>query len=301
MYDLFLNVLKISFSASVVALVVMLSRLALRQAPKVCSYALWGIVFLRLLCPLSFTVNMPVVRLPRSEAAANLETMTEPDVPTDEHAFAELSEPDNYSHQEKPLSEGNAVTPDNKTDLAAYTSEKQEQEKEERKDISRSLLTVLAVIWLVGFIVMICMSTVSYAVLRRRLAAARRIRGNIYQTDRIKTAFVLGIFRPRIYLPSGINAQQAQSVVLHEQAHIRHGDNIVKLIAFFALSLHWFNPVVWLSYKLMCADMEQSCDEAVVRMMRRSGMSSAEAKKAYGRVILSFAADRSLRYSVPHQ
>ena len=154
-------------------------------------------------------------------------------------------------------------------------------------------LTMGMFVWLAGVVVMLSYGTVSYVILKRKLKSATHIEANIYETQMIKTPFVLGIFSPKIYLPAYLTAQERRYIVLHEQTHIRRRDNIVKFTACFILCIHWFNPLVWLAFRLMSMDMEMSCDERVLKEL------GDKTRKGYSMALLSLAAecpltDRSL-------
>ena len=122
-------------------------------------------------------------------------------------------------------------------------------------------VSIATYIWLAGIVAMIGVSMISYVKLRKSLVGAVRVRGNIYVADYITTPFVLGIFRPRIYLLSLLSEQEQEYILRHEQYHIRRGDHIFKLLAYVALCIHWFNPLVWLAFLLFSKDMEMSCGE----------------------------------------
>ncbi len=129
-------------------------------------------------------------------------------------------------------------------------------------------LVLLTWVWLSGIVLMLLYSLFGLLRLRRRLVGAVRVRGNIYRSDYIATAFVFGLFSPRIYLPSVLCGKEQEFILLHEQTHIRRGDYIFRLLAFAALMLHWFNPLVWLAFYLSGKDMEMACDEAVMKRMK---------------------------------
>lgn len=128
--------------------------------------------------------------------------------------------------------------------------------------------------------------------LRRRIVGAVRLRDNIYLADHIDSPFVMGVLRPRIYLPSTLAEGERGYIILHEQCHIQRFDPAVKLLSFTALCLHWFNPLVWLSFLLSGRDMEMRCDEAVIRQLGdgvRADYSASLLSLATGRRILAGA------------
>ena len=130
---------------------------------------------------------------------------------------------------------------------------------------AQSWLSILAWVWLAGAAALLLYTMVSTLRLRHRVREAVRLRGNIYQSERIDSPFVLGTIRPRIYLPYRMDSRDRQHVIAHEQAHMRRGDHLWKPLGFLLLTIHWFNPVMWLSYVLLCRDIELACDETVIR------------------------------------
>lgn len=154
-------------------------------------------------------------------------------------------------------------------------------------------LTVGSVIWLAGFVGLLIYSVVSLIKLGKKLEEAQHTQGNVYMTKVIDTPFVIGLIRTKIYFPATLAEKEKFYILLHEQIHIRRGDHIVKLVSFFALCLHWFNPLVWLAFFLIGKDMEMSCDEAVIRKIG-NGM-----KKEYSASLLSLATGRRIVNGVP--
>ena len=130
---------------------------------------------------------------------------------------------------------------------------------------AQSWLSILAWVWLAGAAALLLYTMVSTLRLRHRVREAVRLRGNIYQSERIDSPFVLGTIRPRIYLPYRMDSRDRQHVIAHEQAHLRRGDHLWKPLGFLLLTIHWFNPVMWLSYVLLCRDIELACDEKVIK------------------------------------
>ena len=151
-------------------------------------------------------------------------------------------------------------------------------------------VTIGAFVWLAGVGFMLLRGMASLILLKRKLKKAVNVEANIYEAKTLKTPFVIGVFAPKIYLPAHLSAQERRYIILHEQTHIRRGDHIVKLAAYFLLCLHWFNPLAWLAFGLMNMDMEMSCDE---RVLHRLG-GGAEMKRDYSSALLSLAAGRRL-------
>lgn len=239
MQIVFARILNMSLTGSIVIAVVLLARFFLKLAPKIYSYALWAVVLFRLLCPLSITAGLSVLK--------PLPVTTTPGISTVSY---------------RPVAQ--AVREDIPAPIQQEVVSPQPAEQPEAK---LAPMQVAAYIWLGGASVMAVYSIVQYLILRRRLAEAVLLREEIYLADRISSPFVMGIFRPRIYLPSSTPMEERRFIVAHERHHIRRGDPVWKLLGYIALCLHWFNPLVWLACCLAGKDMEMSCDEAVIKRL----------------------------------
>lgn len=261
---LFLTVLNMSLTASCVILSIVLVRLPLKKAPKIISYALWSVAAFRLLCPFSFKSILSLVPVNASTIPKDIAYQQTPQITSGIVAV------DNYVNGSLPAPAAVAsVNP-----LQIYTQ-------------------IGVCLWLLGVAAMLAYSVVSVWMLKNRLKSARHIEQNIYEAVNLKTPFVLGIFRPRIFLPAGLAAEEKGYILRHEQTHIRRFDHIIKPFAFLILSIHWFNPLVWLAFVLMGTDMELSCDERVIREMG-GGM-----KKAYSSSLLSLATEKRVLNGSP--
>ena len=262
MTDLFIKVLDMSLTGAIVTCCVILVRLLLRRAPKIWSYALWSVVLFRLLCPVA--VSVP---------AAPLE-LTAPQVTHyGEHTST-------VSYIPARLTEPSAPTPSFGAEVVPTAGD------------ALSAADICAVLWLCGVAVLILYSAVAYLQLRRDLVGAMHLEGNVYLADRIGTAFVLGLWPPRIYIPSSVPARERTFILAHEKHHIRRGDHILKALAWIALCIHWFDPFVWVAFILAGKDMEMSCDEAVLRQLGpgvRADYSQSLLRLASGQRIISFA------------
>ena len=236
--DLFLGVVNLSGSASIVILVVLLARLLLKKAPKIFSYALWAIVLVRLLIPISIT--SPVSAVPELSAVDSYEiNAVLPEIEFE--TFSDWQE-NLQSIQNAPENNGVVVL------------------------VSRGLEPTyyLSMFWGAGMAVMGLYGILSYVRVRRKVRISVPLRDNIFIADDIKSPFVMGLFRPKIYLPCALGEKEQEYIILHEQHHIRRFDHLIKALAFLALTVHWFNPLVWLAFVLSARDMEMSCDEAVI-------------------------------------
>ena len=267
METLFLKVLNMSLSAALVIVVVLLARLALKRSPKKWSYLLWLVVAFRLVCPVSFSAPFSILRLTAqpavTQSAAGASEIAY--IPTDIGMMAHPRVYMGTTHVSDLIS-GSLPAPaptDSANPLQIWTA-------------------VGAAVWCAGAAALLLYAIISYLRLRRRMAGAVRAEEGIYETDAVRSPFILGLLRPTIYLPVGLEGETLHYVLAHERFHIRRGDHAAKLLAYLLLTVHWFNPLVWLSFVLMSRDMEMRCDEAVL-----SGENGIT--KPYSMALLSFA------------
>lgn len=261
MHNIFLIILNMSFTASFVIIAVMVFRLLLRKAPKIFSYVLWSVVLFRLVCPVSFPSIISLL-------------------PTHTKII-----PKDIVYQQTPQ-----VLPGN-TEIAAVENTVEDVVKQALpaqvppSSMSRTQFILLCgeIIWVVGMVLLFAYSLLSIFRLRKRLYHADKIENNIFRTENIRTPFVFGMLKPKIYMPAHLSEEERGYILKHEQTHIRRKDPIIKLIAFLVLCLHWFNPLVWAAFVLMTKDMEMSCDEAVVQELGNG------IKKEYSRSLLALA------------
>ena len=245
MSNLFSTILNMSMTGSVVILLVMLARLILKRAPKIFSYALWSVVMFRLLCPVAFTAPISVLNALEPEAQeASESTSVVYFLP------AEVRQNPDFTF----------VPAENQSGTEGVKAGEYEHTR-------LDLMGVASYVWIAGTGIMILYSILQYIRLRGKLVGAVVYRGNVYRTDYIDTPFVMGVFSPRIYLPSDVPMNERKYIIAHERHHIRRCDHIIKLLAYLALCIHWFNPLVWAAFILAGKDMEMSCDEAVIRKM----------------------------------
>ena len=258
MNELFLTVINMSLIASYVILFVILVRLLLRKAPKVLSYSLWGVVAFRLIIPFSFESIISL--LPRN--------MNTSPIPPDII----------YQHSPKIYSGIEAVD----TAVSDFLPQP-------AVDASVNPLQVYvkigSYIWVIGTVALLVYSLVSVLRLKRQLKRAQLIETNIFVAKNLKTPFVLGLIKPKIYLPDGLNTLEKSYIIRHEQTHIHRKDHIIKVLAFLILSAHWFNPLVWIAFRLMSMDMELSCDQRVIKEMDKDVI------KPYANSLLSLSTD----------
>ena len=231
MTDLFLHIANIGITAGWIVLSLLLLRLFLRKIPKWVTCLLWGVVGLRLLIPVSLTSQYSLQ--PSAEPIpADITTASVPQVQTGIPVV------------------NNTVNP-----VLEETSNLPE------------ILRILAIIWVVGVAVMFLYGLISYLLLRRKVAVSVKLEKRIYACDYVTSPFVLGLFFPRIYLPSDLDESCKGAVLAHEQAHIQRRDHWWKPLGFLLLAVYWFHPLLWVGYILLCRDIEAACDERVVRTM----------------------------------
>lgn len=239
MNELFLKIINMSISASWLVLAVLLLRLVLKKAPKWVNVLLWGIVAVRLICPLSFESALSLI--PSSETIPlNIEMAVKPTIDSGVPAINSVVNPvlSSFAPPQHVLTSANPL---------------------------QIWIPILNIIWLIGVGSLLLYTAVSYWRLCRKVDTAVRYKDNIFQSENVSSPFVLGIIKPRIYLPFNMNGQDLEHVVAHEQAHIRRRDHWWKPLGFLLLTIHWFNPLMWLAYVLLCRDIELACDEKVIK------------------------------------
>ena len=265
MRGLFLMVLSMSGTASLVILLVLLFRLFLRKAPRVFSYALWAAVLFRLLCPVTvespvgiIPSGMPVLLERRLEVADRLNVADRPGAPDSSGASNISRDPDTLAVAEEAPDTGGI------TDF-------QEGRAAQSVTSLAGLLAIATAVWLCGAAGLLLYSLISLFQLQRRLLGATPLAGErqVWLADHLSSPFVLGLFRPRIFLPSDLPKEERGYILFHERTHIRRLDPCFRALAWLAAVIHWFNPLVWLAFYLAGRDMEISCDEAVLRNIGR--------------------------------
>ena len=238
MNELFLKIINMSISASWLVLAVLILRFVLKKAPKWINVLLWGIVAIRLICPFSFESTLSLI--PSAETIPlNIGMDTTPTINSGISAI------------------NNAVNPiisQSNTPMAGASV-----------NLLQITIGIYEYIWIFGMIALALYTAISYWRLRRKVDTAVRYKDNIFQSENVSFPFVLGIIKPRIYLPFNMNGQDLEHVVAHEQAHIHRKDHWWKPLGFLLLMIHWFNPLMWLAYVLLCRDIELACDEKVIK------------------------------------
>ena len=261
---IFLQLLNMSFTASIVIAFVLVARIILHKAPKVFSYMLWSVVLFRLICPFSFESIFSLLPTKLNPISQDILYMQTPNIDTGI----------GITNQSVPVIISTPVPQASANPLQIWIS-------------------IFSHIWVFGVAALLVYSLIALFRLRKQLLNATLYQNNIFISSMIDTAFVMGIFYPKVYLPSDLNVAERSYILLHEQTHIKRLDHIFKLISFLVLCVHWFNPFVWIAFFLSGRDMEMSCDEAVIRRL------GDEVKKDYSASLLTLATGRRIVSGTP--
>ena len=261
MGDLFLNILNMSIAASWLILAVVLLRFVLKKAPKWIAVLLWGIVALRLAVPFSFESALSLIPSAETFNAHNIQYGT-PAISSGIPAVNNAVNPI--------LDETFAPNPAGSVNPLYVW------------------IFIVSVIWLIGIAAMLLYAVISYVLVRQSVGESVPYEGDIFLCDHVKSPFILGLVRPKIYLPSSMDAASMEPVIAHEKAHLTRCDHWWKPVGFLILTVHWFNPLCWIAYVLLCRDIELACDEKVIRQMDLNG------KKQYSTALLEFSTGRRL-------
>lgn len=266
MTDLFLKMLNMGLTAGWLVLAVLLLRLLLRRAPGWVRYVLWALVGIRLVCP--FAVQSVLSLIPGSTPIpADLPMAAEPAVQSGVDAVDQVINPI--------LSAAFAPAPgDSVNPLQIWVS-------------------LAAIVWLAGVAALLLCALISFLRLRRKVAVSIPLEGRVYLCDHPAAPFILGLFRPRIYLPTGLSEGEIQDVLAHEQAHLARRDHWWKLLGFLLTAVYWVHPLIWLGYWLFCRDMELACDECVIRSMGEGE------KRRYAETLVACSTGRSIQPFCP--
>ncbi len=257
MIKIFVSILNMSLMASYTIIFVIIIRILLKKAPTVISYALWGVVAFRLVIPFSVKSTLSIFNfLPYYNSIQSIQP---------------LSSNNETKITSKFITNITTVSIINNSTISIPF-----------------LLKLGTMIWLIGIVILLLYIFISILTLKRKLRVAQWIELNIYEVKNLKTPFVFGLIKANIYLPAGINAEERKYVLLHEQIHIQRKDHIIKILAFFLLLIHWFNPFIWIAFILMSFDMELSCDENVLKNINE------DIKQPYANSLLALATEKHI-------
>ena len=267
MANIFIDLFNMSITASYLVLAVAVARLLLKKAPKWINCLLWALVGIRLICPFSFESALSLIPSSQTISVNNSSTgrpfTVQSGVSVIDNNINEIVNSKYY--------EGVTVPANTFADMT----------------------TILSIIWLVGLFAMLLYGMFSYLRLHKKVGVSLLFGDNIYYCDNIDTPFILGFFKPKIYVPSGISEEQISYIALHEKAHLKRKDHWWKPLGFILLSVYWFNPVLWVAYILLCRDIETACDEKVIKNMPNNE------KKEYSETLVSCSVQRRMVMACP--
>lgn len=278
--NIFVYLLHNSIAVCVVILTVFAVRLFLRRAPKKYSYILWSIVGIYLLCPIRLSSPISIYSLINNVSDTFLEHHS---LPLNAKNFVDKNK--TYNEKNQKTKDSNKSKFDNVSSTNKNQKTKQNQNNTAgTENISQSLtVTTTAYIWLCGCIVLLVRNLFLIWRTKQTVLMAIRRKDNIYESECISTPFVLGIVRPKIYIPFNLSEQEREYILKHEQYHIRRKDQIIKICAYILCVIYWFQPLIWFAYFVMIRDMEMSCDEYVLKN------SKSDIRAAYSTSLLKLA------------
>ena len=259
MSDLFISLFNMSITASWLVLAVVLLRFILKKAPKWINTVLWAFVGFRLICPFSFESIFSLIP----------STQTIPQNITNGPSFD--------------VNTGINIVD---TQVNDYLGSHYFEGVTVPVNTGFTAVNIITVLWLLGIIAMMVYTGISFIRLNQKVREGVVQKDNIWLCDRIDTPFILGLFRPRIFLPSGMAESDMEYVIAHENAHLRRRDHWWKPLGFILLTVYWFNPVMWLAYILLCRDIELACDEKVIKEI------GTDIKKSYSEALINCSVSR---------
>ena len=259
MTEFFVSAVNMSISAGWIVLAVLLLRLLFKKAPKWISVLLWSIVGVRLICP--FTFESALSLIPSAQTINPEVALNSPNIDSGVPVI------------------DNIVNPVISTATISFQPEKD-------LNIFQFIMPCLAVLWFIGIAALLIYTLVSFIRLKKKINTAVLLSDNIFQSENVVSPFVLGLVKPKIYLPFNISSQDMSHVIAHEQAHIRRKDHLWKPLGFLLLAIYWFNPLMWVGYILLCRDIELACDEKVIKKL------STEQKADYSQALLNSSINR---------
>lgn len=253
----FLLIVNMSLTAGMLVPIVFIARALLAKAPKSFSYALWGIVGFRLICPVSIASIFSVFSIPAVKENV---------------AFKSVKIPGGTMYAQ--VVDMPRTFPGTIQKVGAVTRS------------AMDVFDILAIIWLLGIAAFLVYESIAWIKLKKQVSQAVKYNDSVYECDRIQVPFVMGIFKPRIYLPFRLSDEERRYVLLHEEYHVRRKDYLIKFLAVVLLTVYWFQPLAWLAFWGMSRDMEMSCDEWVLRKLGDA------VKTDYSDSLLAFAVGR---------
>ena len=266
MSEVFLKIVNMSISASWIVLAVLLLRILLKRTPRWIAVLLWGIVGIRLIFP--FSIESVMSLIPSAETIS-------PKIMTESNPSINTGIPIINNSLNPIIS--NSFTP----------------APEASANPLQIWIPVFSIIWVMGIVILLAYTGISYWRICRKVCTAVLLRNNVYQSEAIVSPFVLGVIKPKIYLPFHMSRQDEELVISHEEAHIKRKDHLWKPLGFLILTFHWFNPLMWLGYVLLCRDIEIACDEKVVKELTN------EQRADYSQALLTCSVNRRMIAACP--
>ncbi len=258
MSQIFLSILNMTIYASYIILLIFILKLLFKKIPTFMCFILWGFVAFKLICPFSFETNFSLV--PQNTLIQSVRSQNANLVTTNSNSIGT----ENFNNE----------TPKNPNELPS---------KVKNNSNKNNILFNLGVVYIVGTFVMLTFALISYLHLKKIVSVSIKKKDNIYICDKISEPFTLGMLVPKIYLPSKIEQKDEEYILMHEKAHLKRGDNFWKPFGYILLSIHWFNPLVWLAYIQFCKDVEVATDEIVIKKLE------TEKRKEYSSTLLTYS------------
>ncbi|MBR5040082.1 MAG: M56 family metallopeptidase, partial [Clostridiales bacterium] len=274
MNTLFIRLLNLSIAATWIIIAVILIRAFSKKAPKWFPCLLWALVGIRLLCPV--TIQSPLSPVASDEVipvhiTSVEETEVDSEIPVIDHT------PDtdhgNVNYETVIATSGNNVRESNPQMILQGSNAKTVSAAKSGVTTGQ-VITVASYVWIAGLAVMLGYAIVSYIRLKKTLVACIPLRKGVMASDEVRSPFILGVFRPIIYVPSSIGEDPLKHVIAHEESHLKRHDHWWKPLGFLILSVYWFHPLCWVAYILLCRDIEMACDEKVISEMKKEEAAS---------------------------
>ena len=259
MGNIFLNLLNVSITATWFILAIIIFRVVFKKVPKFVNCILWSLVIVRLILP--FSIESPFSFIENTTPVKS------------EQFYIETTESNISQKSEKSEVTENSVSDD-------FVAVKPENKK------TIDLTEIISVIWISGSGVMLLYALLSYIKIRSKVKERLPYQKSVYLCENINTPFILGVIKPKIYIPVSISEEDAVFVIKHEKTHLKRLDHLLKPLGFIVLSVYWFNPAIWVLYILLCRDIELACDEKVIKEL------GEENKKAYSNTLINCSAER---------
>lgn len=280
MGEVLVKLLNMSIAASWLILAVCLLRVLMKRAPRWIICALWGLVAIRLICPVAIESEISLIPSIEPIQIEQAQSVVIPSGTSGKDAS--IGTTDGQQALNVTIPQGQSGNTFSKSEI--------------RADGAKQTFTewdVAGSVWLIGAGVILAIALIHFIKLKRSLREAVPLRENIWICDAVTSPFILGIGKPRIYLSSSMDEAQMESVIAHENAHIRRFDPLWKLLGYLLLAVYWFNPLSWLAYHFLCKDIELACDEKVVRTL------PLQKRQEYCQALLACSTQKHMRLSYP--